>query len=113
MSAGAGEREATRIQARQHKPQKLSNPDTRQPKPVNCVTDIRASAPAGSKHQGIRNYQTSPADTRPIDQLLDLVLPGPNFDVRLEVQERRVDLVEHDLLAAFRVLNRLNRTLQH
>src|SRR5690606_11037474 len=52
-------------------------------------------------------------EARPLDHLLDLVLPHPGLHVGLEVDERRVDLVVDDALAALLVLDRLDLALEH
>src|SRR5690606_31701502 len=55
----------------------------------------------------------SPPEPPPLDVLLDLVLSDPDLLVRLEVDQRRVDLVVDDLLAALLILDRLQLALEH
>src|SRR5215217_8049870 len=55
----------------------------------------------------------SDAERLALDVLLDPVLAHPDLRVRLEVDQRGVDLVVHDALATFGVAHRLQLALEH
>src|SRR5690606_36506266 len=55
----------------------------------------------------------SRAEPAPLDVHLDLVLPSPDLDVRLEIDQGRIHLIEDNTLATLAALDGVELTLEN